>query len=240
MSKPVYRHLQDRRWRSYERKIVEQRLHQMHVIPDVLPTFNPIVQLNLRFLGKKFHHGDIVASNKSETPPNVLLQVFDAGERLVTIAIVDSDVPNVEKDGFDYRCHGLYTNIPISPTAGLVSLSKLQREDSSNVVVPWLPPHCQKGAPYHRLSVWVLEQEESKILDAQAVRNWLKTKPFTLRAFSNKFRSQPVGGTMFRTVWDEWTVSVMEKHCIKAANIEYRKKPIEPMPYKKKDGERFR
>lgn len=240
MNKPVYRHLADKKWRSYDRKVLDQRLTQLHVIPDVLPTIDPNVQVKLRFGKKKAHPGDCLPSNVTEHAPVIDMQVFNAGQRLVTIVIVDSDVPNIETDNFDHRCNGLYTNIPVAPTAGVIDLGKIQ-DEKTGVVLPWLPPHCQKGAPWHRLSVWILEQKDGAALDSEAVRKGVsRLGVFSLRDFVREKALKPVGVTLFRSAWDEWTAEIMGQHGIPGAGVEYKKAPIDPMPYKKKDGARYR
>lgn len=45
---------------------------------------------------------------------------------------------------------------------------------------------------------------------------------------------------MFCTVWDEGTRGVMLQHGLKGANVEFRHAPPEKLPYKKKDGARYR
>ena len=43
MAKPIYRFLADRKWREYKRKIMVQRITQMNVVPDVVPTCDPVL-----------------------------------------------------------------------------------------------------------------------------------------------------------------------------------------------------
>ena len=128
MSRPIYRHLADKKWRARARLITEQRITQMSVIPDVLPSIDLTASVELSYHGTKLNSsnriiprtarsgqrvavqpGEYVASIVAEQPPKLDVQVFNKGERLVTIAIVDADVPNLEKDGFDYRCQFLET-----------------------------------------------------------------------------------------------------------------------------------
>ena len=163
MSKPIYRYLADKDWRSYKRTMLMQRINQMTVTPDVLEKVDPVVETILSFPApgstnrrRMVQHGDFVDSRVSETAPQLQIRKFNKGEKLYTIAVINSDVPNVEKDGFDYRCHFLACNIPISPTNSFVHLGKL--DQANQVVLPWLPAYAQKGAPYQRLSIWVLEQ----------------------------------------------------------------------------------
>ena len=237
MNKPIYRYLADEKWRGYKRTVVMQRITQMRVIPDVLPTVDPVASVELSFAGYNVQPGTFVESRRSQRPPTLQVQVFDSGPRLVTVVIVDSDVPNVEKDGFDYRCHGIYANIEISPTSGDIALRRLT--PSQTEVLPWLPPHAHKGAPYHRLSVFVLQQPEGKRVDLESVKS-VKRDHFILRSFIDTNALKPVGVTMFRTQWDDTMAAVMDRHGIPGADIAFKRKKVEPLPYKKKDGARYR
>lgn len=54
-----------------------------------------------------------------------------------------------------------------------------------------------------------------------------------------------VSAFVFRTVWDEGTDGVMEKFGVERGEaeevgIELKRKRVEPLPYKKKDGSRYR
>jgi len=238
MSKPIYRFLADRKWRSYRRKIVEQRITQMAVIPDVLPVIDLVADVTLAFGRRDIKPGDWVPSTLSETPAKLNVQVFDKGERLVTVAIMDSDVADVEKDGFEYRSHGLWCNVKISPTEGDIDLGMLSPEHQ---VFSYLPPFAQKGAPYHRISVFIMQQDDGKIIDvAQAKERFAEREGFRLRSLVTKYHLKPVGATMFRCNWDENTAKVMERSGVQGADVEYKVKRIEKLPYKKKKSERFR
>lgn len=136
---------------------------QMNVVPDILPAIDPSVSTSLAFGRKNVQHGDFVPSATSEHPPTLTIQPYSPGAKLVTIAVVNPDVPNVAKDGFDYRCHFLASNIPISPTTTFVDLGALDPE--SQIIQPWLPPYAQKGLPYQRLGIFVLEQSPFEIFD---------------------------------------------------------------------------
>ncbi|KAL1649136.1 mitochondrial 54S ribosomal protein YmL35 [Diplodia intermedia] len=238
MSKPIYRLLAERRWREYKQLLVEQRITTMKVIPDVLPAMKQKADVSLMFGDGNVQPGDYVASDISENPLTLRVQVFDRGERLVSVVVIDSDVPNVEKDGFDYRCHYVAANIPISPAKRFIRLEKLSTD--SQVVLPWLPPFAQKGSPYHRYSVFVLEQPEGKTLDVATVKTEVQRDGFILRSFIDKHKLHAVGINMFRAQWDEKTDEVMERHGIEGAGVEFKRKKPEKLPYKKKDGARYR
>jgi large subunit ribosomal protein L35 len=234
MNKPIYRHLAENKWRSYKRKVLVQRLTQMTVVPDVMPAIDPVVSSTLMFGRRKVQHGEIVDSRVSEIAPVINIQPYDAGERLYTIAVIDPDVPNVEKDGYDFRCHYLASNIRISPTETMVRLGDLSEE--TQVILPWLAPYSQKGIPYQRLAVVIMEQPAREAAaDATGPRS-----QEILRSFATTQRLEPVGADLFRTTYDEGTAGVMERAGIPGGDVEFKRKKVEPLPYKRLKGSRYR
>ena len=170
-------------------------------------------------------------SRVSELPPRLKVQVFDKGERLVTVVMVDGDVPVVEEDSFIHRCHYLAVNIPISPTQTSLPLSKAQ---ASQLVLPYLPPFAQKGSPYHRYSVFVLEQSRGQTLDGETLKDTVKRDRFSLRSFTHKLELKPIGVGLFRSLWDEGTAGVMKRAGVEGADIEFRRKRIPALKPKQK------
>lgn len=341
MNKPIYRYLANRKWRSPGGKflIADQRIRQMNVVPDILPSLDLSADVSLYFQGTKpnggnmvlprpnrsttqrvpVQPGEFVASAVSEQPPRIEVQVFDKGPRLITVAVVDPDVPNVETNGFEYRCHFLAVNIPISPTVTSVRVESLK---SNQIILPWSPPYAQKGSPYHRLAVLVFEQRTSETPDADQTNEstsnssnvdvsaesaaeistsepiipaststspaaanpetnhtaTVTTAPhnahhphsttpaltlpsnhpgyidasaasqkvnstgagFIARAFADRHALRPIGAHLFRVQWDEWMDGVMVRAGAEGAGEELRRKRPEKLPYKKKDGARFR
>ncbi|KAF2502443.1 PEBP-like protein [Lophium mytilinum] len=245
MNKPIYRYLADKQWRQYRRKILEQRISQLNLVPDILPNLDPVAEVDLAFGRHKIPHGDFVDSLISENVPRLKVQVFDKGERLVTVVVVDPDVPIVQRDGFDYRCHFIASNIPISPTSTSIALNQLDLrvKDASakHIALPWLPPTAHRGAPYHRLAVFLLRQADGKVIDTAKVGDSTKRDGFILRSFMDKQKLTPVGVTVFRTKWDENMAGVMQRAGLgDQVNMEFKRKRVEPLPYKKKDGARYR
>ncbi|KAJ5101869.1 hypothetical protein NUU61_004091 [Penicillium alfredii] len=239
MSKPIYRYLAERKWREYRRKILVQRITQMKVVPDVLPHCEPTVDTKLYFGRRQIQPGEFVQAKLSSTAPRMDVQMFERGEKLVTIAVADPDVPNVETDNFDYKMHFLAVNVPISTTATKLDLSQLSAD--SQVVLPWLPPVAQLGSPYHRLSVFVMEQKDSQPLDFAAVKDRETDRDsMLLRTLQARYRLKAIGAHMFRTQWDDTTLEVMNQIGFDQANIELRRKKVEPLPYKRRNPASFR
>jgi large subunit ribosomal protein L35 len=239
MNKPIYRYLADKKWRAYKRKVLMQRITTMNVIPDVLPHIDPVTDVNVTFNGRAIPHGDFVDSGRSEHPPTVKIQTFDKGEKLVTIVAVDADVPDVAKDGFTYRCHGIWTNLPVSPTINSITINNLPKK---NTGLPWLPPFAQRGSPYHRISLFVLKQPNGKELETANIEETIQRDGFILRSFVTKHKLEPIGVTMFRSLWDENTAAVMHRSKIPGADIVFKREKPQKLPekYNRKDGARYR
>ncbi|KAF2748839.1 PEBP-like protein [Sporormia fimetaria CBS 119925] len=241
MNKPIYRYLADQKWRKYKRLVLQQRLTQMDVVPDFLPALDPVVDIDLAFGRKGYAPGEFVDSKISEGPPRLNVQSFEPGEKLVSVVVVDGDIPDVQKDGFTYRCNFIASNIKISPTNPSIPLTQLSQEDhkikdpaAKRVALPWEAPWANKGAPYHRLAVFVLEQPEGKPLDVQTLAK-IKRYGFILRSFVDKYKLKPLGATLFRTKWDENMAGVMKRAGYGSqAKVEFKRKRVEPLPYKRR------
>lgn len=248
LSKPIYRHFAHEKWLSMSYKILAQRVKQFHIVPDVFAKFDPQMDVQLSFRGYKINPGETVDSLVSEAPPNLRVQVFDNKERLVTVVVLDSDVPYTEKDAFGSRLHFMAANVPLSCATKNISLGRLSKADANkegekegeqeggqHLAVPWLPPTSQEGAPYHRLSVWILEQKDGQRLDVAKLREAYSGRDsFNLRAFRGDHKVSPFGFNIFRTEWDEGTPKVMERHGIPGAEVVFRRKRVHSLQPPKK------
>lgn len=238
MNKPIYRFLAKRKWEEYKKKVQVQRVEQMKVDPDVLPNIPMDVDIDISFGSKRVHSGEFVASTTSESPFRLKVQSFDKGEKLVTVAVVDPDVPNLETDSFDPRCHFLACNVPISHVNTSIDLAKLSAE--SQIILPYLPAYSQKGAPYHRLAIVILQQKDNTPVDLQVASSKAFRDCFSLRAFVSRHMLKPVGASLFRTKWDEGTAGVMSRAGVDGADVELKRTKVEPLPYKRRNPATFR
>jgi large subunit ribosomal protein L35 len=231
MNKPIYRYLADKKWREYQRLVTVQRINQLSIVPDVLPHFEPTADVRLAFRQRNVQPGEFIDSRVSEVPPRLKVQVFDKGERLLSVVVLDPDVPLLDKDSFTSRCHYLAANIPLSPTQTSLPLSKVSE---SQLVQPWMPPFAQKGTPYHRYSVFVLQQEPGQTLDTAELKEKFQRDGFSLRRFVQNYRVQPIGVSIFRSLWDEGTSEVMERAGIVGMDTEFKRKKIVALKPKQK------
>lgn len=241
MNKPIYRYLADQKWRKYKRLVLEQRISQFGLVPDLLPTLDPVADVDLAFGRKSVAPGEFVDSAISEKLPRLSVQTFDGAQKLVTVIVVDADVPIPEKDSFGYRCHFIASNIPIAPDQTSIPLNtfeqqerKLEDVEAKKIALPWLAPWAHKGAPYHRMTVFVLEQKDAQALNVGKISE-TQRKDFILRSFIDKHKLKPIGATLFRTKWDESMAGVMQRNGLEnEVNVEFKRKRIEPLPYKKR------
>jgi len=170
--------------------------------------------------------------------------------RLISIAAVSPDIPNVSKDGFDHKCHFLAMNLPLDATKPTYDLSKLS-EQGKDVIFPWMPPFTQKGAPYQRITFIILEHPDAKQIDPVAAKKSMIDKEresdldklrqkWLLRSFIDRHHLKPIGALLFRNQFDEGTVKVMEGLGVPGRDVEFKRMKVEPLPYKKLKGERYR
>lgn len=239
MRKPIYRHLAREKWLKRPYKILAQRVEQFHIVPDVLPRFNPKMDVQMAWHRLQIKPGEMVDSLVSETPPNLRVQVFDSQPRLVSIVVMDSDVPNAEDDSFDRRLHYMAANIPLDCLTKNISLNLLASKHGERIAAPWLPPFSQEGAPYHRLSIWIMEQRDAQPVDVEYMRKVYAADRdgFRLLDFMRMFQVKPFGFNMFRSEWDANTAAVMARHGIPGAEIVFRRTRIRSLkPPKKARG----
>lgn len=242
MNKPIYRYLADQKWRKYKRLVLEQRIEQFNLVPDLLPALDPVVDVDLAFGRQNVAIGDFVDSAVSENPPRLNVQTFERGQKLVTVVVVDADVPVPEKDSLTYRCHFIASNIPIAPGQTSIPLHRIQQQsrktensEDQKVALSWFPPWAHKGAPYHRMTIFVLEQKDAQVLNISEIRKNEKRDGFILRSFVDRMKLKPIGATLFRTKWDESMEEVMKRNGLKnEINVEFKRKKIEPLPYKRR------
>lgn len=238
MNKPIYRYLAERKWHEYRRKIQVQRLTQMKVVPDVIPHLEHSLDITIAFGPHRVVPGDYVPSRVSENPCTLNIQSFERGSKLVTIAVVDPDVPNFETDSFDSRCHFLASNITVTPTTPVINLGSLSQENE--ILLPWLAPNAQKGSPYHRLAIIVFQQKDNTPIDLAVASQKLARENFSTRGFMTRHMLHPIGGALFRTQWDEHMAEVMSRAGIHGADMELKRTKVEPLPYKRRNPSTFR
>ena len=55
-----------------------------------------------------------------------------------------------------------------------------------------------------------------------------------MRSFVDKYNLTPIGIGIFRSIWDEGTAGVMQRHGIEGADIEFKRKKVVALKPKQK------
>ncbi|KAG5519860.1 hypothetical protein PMAC_000136 [Pneumocystis sp. 'macacae'] len=212
MTIPVYRYLAEQKWMKKPYHLLMQRIEQMYVIPDAYERFKPTAEILLRFENEELEPGKFVPNHISATEPIIEINSFLDTEKLYTIALLDLDVPDLQKDSFKTYLHWLMysfslkskiltilsSDIPISPNNSLVQPSV------ATVLAPYIPPHPQKGSLYHRYTLLVFEQAEKHLNNSIIQRD-----KFDIRQFASLNHFKIVGIHFWRSLWDEYVDKIM-------------------------------
>ncbi|KAL0568361.1 mitochondrial 54S ribosomal protein YmL35 [Marasmius crinis-equi] len=236
MRVPSHRYLVEQRWRKDGKlDLLMERTHQMSVVPDVLPVIHPSVDLdvtvkpplNRAFLSPRrvflVEPGKFLTPQQTIRPPTLFPHVFHTDTRLYTMLMVDPDVPDEQNRTFTTYLHWLKPNIPLSathrgPIPGL------------NTHTTYIPPHPQRGSPYHRYTILLLPQPPKTSYSLNAEANAGRGVPtsekldipvvpnkerlgFDVREFAKKWRlNAALGGGyhMFREVWDDTVTGIYD------------------------------
>ncbi|KAI0727645.1 PEBP-like protein [Fomitopsis betulina] len=233
MQLPIYRHLTEKRWREDGAlDLLMERIHQMHVVPDLLPDLHPTIDLRLNFPEappkdvyrrsrvkrryQKVDPGMYLLPEQTWRSPALYTTVWHTDTRLYTLLMVDLDVPDEDNQTFQSYLHWMHPNIPLSATS------------TSPLAIPhphthYIPPHPQQGTPYHRYVVLLLPQasptEPIKLPNIPEAERL----GFNFRAFADEhgFDGSKGGGAhMWREVWDE-TVSKIYRDVLKSPEPRY-------------------
>ncbi|RPD70802.1 PEBP-like protein [Lentinus tigrinus ALCF2SS1-7] len=242
MSKPIYRHLLEQKWREEgDLDLLMERIYQMNVVPDMLPELHPSFDLRLRYLEpppknnylrtrvkrkvKQVEPGIFLMPEQTRRQPEIYTTLFHTDTRLYTLLMVDLDVPDMESQSFTTYLHWMQPNIPLSastqsPTVPLDTHTR------------YVPPHPQRGTPYHRYVLLVLPQSlPTEPIDIPVFQESDRLG-FNFRAFAEQYGfdgARGGGAHMWREQWDE-TVSHIYKFTFKKDEPRFGKMP-KPDPY---------
>jgi len=213
MTKPVYRHLAEQRWRDEGGlDLLMERIHQMKVVPDVLPLLHPSLDLRVTFpkspphslsareQTKRIHQevepGVFLLPEQTRNPPRLYANVFHTDTRLYTLLMVDPDVPDEANRSYQTYVHWLQPNIPLS----VLMPNRIPLSSHTTYV----PPHPQRGTPYHRYVLLLLPQPSATTQLSIPVLSDAARVGFNVRDFIDKYQldASAGGAHMWREIWD--------------------------------------
>ncbi|GAA5858819.1 hypothetical protein JCM1840_006571 [Sporobolomyces johnsonii] len=217
-SKPVYRHLAERAWRKEgDLAILMQRVTQMSVTPDLLPSISPEADVRIHVAGEQIVPGVFTQPGQTREGIEVSTQVFHPEERLYTLLLIDPDVPDEVNQTFTTYAHWLVPNIPLSATSpAILPLSSLPS------TLSYVPPHPQNGTPYHRYTVLLFQQSNSSPLVLN--ESEVERLGFSTREFVAQHGLEARGVSFFRQKWDR-SVSDIYKEVLQLPEPRFGRAP---------------
>ncbi|KAF5361691.1 hypothetical protein D9758_007327 [Tetrapyrgos nigripes] len=165
--------------RIYQMNVVPDILPAIHPTIDLDVTINLPTSRLLRSRKRVFltEPGRFVLPEQTLKPPTLFPHPYHTDTRLYTLLMIDPDVPNPNPENpgqgsFTTYLHWMKPNIPLSASnvSGLLgSLNGYHTNSESTVFTSkaikglnthtrYIPPHPQKGSPYHRYTILLLLQ----------------------------------------------------------------------------------
>lgn len=222
---PIYRRFMKDKWRSYDLMKTMQRLEQLHVIPDTLPTFVPRAHVKVKFghnTRREFAHwvepGAILPAFAAARPPTIEVQEFDA-TGLYTVLLVNPDVPDLEKNLYSSKLHYGLANVALDYVNHTIDAALLLRQPGA-VFAPYTPLVPEKNAPPQRACLWVFRQP--KEIEASA-------QDFDIRAFAEQHGLDAVGAHVWRQGYDRSVSGVREEYALGAGRVFHRVRGTAPL-----------
>ncbi|KAG0213123.1 hypothetical protein BGX28_004949 [Mortierella sp. GBA30] len=233
MSKAVFRYMKSKQFQRETLPIIQQRITQMFVTPDLLPSFTPTLNVQLDFgpgatvkptttntTGNNyFETGSYLFPGKTIQEPKINVTSFHPDQKYYTIALVDPDVPDMENESFKQQLHWLVANVPLSATQTDVT----KENANANVVLDYLPPHPPKGTKYHRYTLLVAEQPNGGKDKVEMDKSRI-SRETTLSDLCEEYKLDVKGLTFFRQVWDK-DVTKIYNEILKLDEPVYGKQP---------------
>lgn len=231
MTQPVYRYLMQKEWEQHDLMVTMQRLEQLHVIPDTLPTVEPRADVKVQFCHNTAAEfsGYVVPGLRMPTfavarPPTVKVQEFRSSQSsgLYSLVIVNPDVPYLAGNTFRTLLnYGVY-NVPLNFVENVISPAQLQHTPE-RVFFQYRPLVPEKNAPTQRACVWVFRQER------QLPKVSFDADNFDVRGFANEYGLDAIGAHVWRQDFDRSTNAVREQYGMARGVVYDSKRSTKPL-----------
>ncbi|KAG2737016.1 hypothetical protein G9P44_001106 [Scheffersomyces stipitis] len=214
-SQPVYRHLLKEKWEAYDLMITMQRLEQLHMIPDTLPTLDPKVDVKVKFphnVKEEFADwvvpGTVLPAFAVSQPPTIQIQEFETVEEknLYSIVLVNPDTPDLKTNSYSTTLQYGLANVPLDNVDNVIDTSKLFSQGEKFTFKDYQPLVPEKNAQTQRACLWVFRQFEELTLGDIAREN------FDIRDFASKNNLTAVGAHIWRQRFDRSVNYVRNKY----------------------------
>ncbi|CAK9440549.1 uncharacterized protein LODBEIA_P46120 [Lodderomyces beijingensis] len=233
MSQPVYRKLLREKWQDYSLLVTMQRLEQLHVIPDTLPTLDPKAEVKVKFTHNadpEFNQwvvpGSFLPAFAASKPPTIRIQEFDKVEgdaSLYSVLLVNPDTPDLARNSFSTTLHYGLHNVPLNNVDNTIDVAKLLKIGPKITFQEFLPLTPEKNAPAQRACLWVFRQRR-KIGPIENSATF-----FDIRKFAEENELTAVGAHVWRQKFDRSVAKVREEYGLGKATVFHRVRGLAPL-----------
>lgn len=230
-AQPVYRRYLRKQWEEHDLMVTMQRLEQLHVIPDTLPTLDPRVDVKVKFghnTNREFIDwvtpGDVLPAFAVSKPPTIQIQEFETVEGasgLYTVLLVNPDVPDLAANS--YKCslnYGLH-NVPLTFADNTITPGKLLANPQW-VFQQYEPLVPEKNIPTQRACLWVFRQP-AELKDVSVSDN------FDIRDFAETHKLEAVGAHVWRQAFDRSVNKVRQEYGLPEGTVYHRVRGTTPL-----------
>ncbi|KAI5954037.1 MRPL35 [Candida margitis] len=232
-SQPVYRHLLKEKWENYDLLVTMQRLEQLHVIPDTLPTLVPKADVKVKFthntedqFSKWVTPGSLLPAFAVSEPPTVYIQEFDRVEgsnNLYTVLLVNPDTPDLATNSFTTTLHYGLKNVMLNNVDNSIDVSKLLKVGPRITFKEYTPLTPEKNAPAQRACLWVFRQSKEIGDISEASEN------FDIREFAATHGLTPIGAHIWRQKFDRSVPGVRQMYGLGEGRVYEKVRSMDPL-----------
>ncbi|KAI5964760.1 MRPL35 [Candida pseudojiufengensis] len=234
-SQPVYRALLKQKWENYDLLVTMQRLEQLHVIPDTLPTLNPKADVKVKFthnIDTEFQNwitpGTLLPAFAVSKPPTIHIQEFerkDGNENLYTVLLVNPDTPDLETNSFKTTLHYGLKNVSLTNNDNTIDVSRIMKNGPKITFHEYLPLTPEKNAGVQRACLWVFRQD-SNIDKINEIKN---DENFNIRKFVDEYKITPIGAHVWRQKFDRSVPNVRNEYGLGKGRVFEKIRGTEPL-----------
>lgn len=232
LSQPVYREYARKKWAEHDRMVTMQRMEQLHMIPDTLPTVEPTADVKVKFphnadaeFALWVEPGTVLPGFAVAQPPTVQIRQFDDIEpdTLYTVAMVNPDTPDVAANSFLTTLHWGLANVLLPDAQGILG-TKWQMENADKVFYDYVPLTPEKNAgEFQRACLWVWRQPGK--IDVGSVNG----EHFDIRQFAEAHQLTAVGGHLWRQKYDRLVPLLRQQYGLPEGRVFHRVRKAHPM-----------
>lgn len=233
-TQPIYRKLLKEKWKDYDLMLLMQRLEQLHVIPDTLPTLDPKVDVKVKFshnVEEEFKNwitpGTVLPAFAVAKPPVIQIQEFDelkSGNGLYTVLLVNPDTPDLPNNSFTTTLHYALTNVSLNNSDNIIDVAKLLNQGDDIILKDYIPLTPEKNLKTQRACLWVFRQDGELSKDLAVERD-----NFDIRGFVESNKLLPIGAHVWRQQFDRSVNSIREQYGLGKGRVFYKDRSLIPM-----------